>query len=306
MSNIYYHYCGLSTFYSIVETQSFWLTTLNSSLDKKEMVMSKKIVDKVKKEFNDLEYNSKIKDNGSYYALSLTKGRDNSTHFDSYGQGKTGVCIGIDKEAFVKYFEHEEILDIMQKVIMFEDVIYNQNEQEEIVRSYINYYNTDEYKVFHQILLKTAEIIHKPLFKTSNYKDEKEIRVVFYKDYLNALKYMFKDMYKEDEQIILDYKDNIIDLIEKNIVKNDKSILGYNMELRMKKIEEDLFPNNGIKYGLIANNIRKYHVFNFSKLIKYGFISEIIVGSKSNQNIKELKSFLKSKGINCKVTKSSM
>ena len=45
--NIIYHYCSLEAFYSIITIKSFWLFSLSSSSNLKEIKEAKRILDEV-------------------------------------------------------------------------------------------------------------------------------------------------------------------------------------------------------------------------------------------------------------------
>ena len=43
--NVVYHYCSINALYNILKSRSLWLTALDSSNDKLELQLAKKILD---------------------------------------------------------------------------------------------------------------------------------------------------------------------------------------------------------------------------------------------------------------------
>ena len=162
---IYYHYTSLESFYNIVKDKSFRLTNLKSSNDKKELYYTK---DNFYKDFKtvianayesnykewlcglylDLENHSdtfseycKTIKNGEAFALSLSQKRDNLTHWDRYAKGCTGICIGVNINAITALLKKYRMDYWGKNVIMYGDVIYDDNTLETIDSLFRDLYN---------------------------------------------------------------------------------------------------------------------------------------------------------------------
>ena len=111
---IIYHYCSLEALYSIVSSRSFWLTSLESTNDKKELKLGQKILNDLLQEMiykerntdmkkflekvlnapTDLEYRKyRYQTSYHYYGASFVEQPDSLTHWERYGNDGYGVSI---------------------------------------------------------------------------------------------------------------------------------------------------------------------------------------------------------------------
>jgi hypothetical protein len=159
---IIYHYCSLEAFYSIITTKSFWLFSLNSSSDLKEMDEATRILNKVLKEE---KYKSIYKPDNSrqeeFYSLSCTSKRDSTLHFNKYADN-------------IEQPEKTNAKELFEMLI--DDV--SSEENKELLR---------------KLTYTTALSRFKHKLKIINYKDEAETRMLFCRSQFQLYKNIFKD-----------------------------------------------------------------------------------------------------------------
>lgn len=312
-----YHYCSLSSLFSMIENNEIWLTSIRSSYDKDEVELSHNIGHEVvqKKLIADCDLflNQKSNITTDYFCLSCTKKKNESFfHFHSYGDVLFGVRIAFDTTVFDNYIERLQY-DINNKnqdqinfnFLNFNKIIYNKNMQiKKFIDTYnesdnalkeFSFYNSPKSKINKLFVFNNTIRIFEPYFKQSTYSAEEEIRLVFdpyiYKLRKSILKQQINNVKKQD------LKD-----------ENHKNRLNkYKTELSIiENTMNSLFKNVEPKFAMFGRNLRSYYALNIKDLIKDDFIKEIVVGSKSIHNIDHIEKYLKSKHLNIKLIESKL
>ena len=109
--SIYYHYTNNVGFAGIIQSKEIWLTQVNRPDDPLEATITKEelfslldyysdsyhCVNLIKNRLDESHINRLNKKlRSTQYAFSLTKLRDNATHWATYGDNGQGLCIGFD------------------------------------------------------------------------------------------------------------------------------------------------------------------------------------------------------------------
>jgi len=291
--NIIYHYCSLEAFYSIITNKSFWLFSLSSSYDLKELTEAETIIDKI---LTEEKYKS-IEKPDEFYSLSCTSRRDSASHFNKYADNDKGVCFGIDINAFKKYFKNTSLMHPYFGYLFFPEVIYDDNQKEKEIKryleerlSYIEQPDKVDAKEFHEILIAASPKQYKdalkkltytntlsrfkPKLKIENYKDESETRILFCRSQFQLYKNLFKaNPYLYDAQV---------------------------------KPAEKLNLDKEPKFKVVSGVIRKYIELNMKLIWNERPIKEVILGPNCKTEIKEFNEFLKLYDVGCESENSKI
>jgi len=327
--NIVYHYCSLEAFYSIIKEKSFWLFSLDSSNDLKEMTEAAKIINKVLKEKNYKNMNKPNVITHEFYSLSCTKKKDNALHFCKYADNENGVCLGIDTIVFEKYLEETLSLDLYRDYLSFQDVIYMDGQEKMEIRNYLdNKLHSIEHpeKMENKILktlwsgaseqqkkefrerIPTNALSHfKPRLKIKNYKDESEVRILFDRNQFQSNKNMLKNNFDANDPIIKKYLKNPSDEAFDNASaqKGIEILFAYLYETLFESAAQ-LTMSSLPKFRVMSGVIRKYMELNMRIIWNKQPIKKVILGPNCKTNIKELNEFLKSNDVLCKAVKSKI
>jgi hypothetical protein len=304
--NIIYHYCGLEAFHSIITTKSFWLFSLNSSSDLKEMNEATRILNKV---LNEEKYKSINKFNNSrqdeFYSLSCTSKRDSALHFNKYADNDKGVCFGIDTEVFRKYLKNTSLMDLYFGYFFFPKVIYDDNQKEREIKKYLeerlryieqpektnakelfemlidDVYSDKNKDILRKLTYTTVLSRFKPKLKIINYKDESETRMLFCRSQFQLYKNTFKD----------------------ESGTNNSSNNFYNA---MVKPATSLNIDGSPKFKVISGVIRKYMELEMEKIWDKQPIKEVVLGPNCKTKIEECNEFLGANKVSCNAVESEI
>lgn len=302
--NIVYHYCSLDSLLGIVTSKSLWLTSLQSTNDKKELTVSKRILDNILQEAINSQENSKLKlylekilntpqdkeykkfhQSIKYFGLSCVSQKDSLTHWDRYGSHGTGVCIGINLAILDNYFDVCLYGNKFRTWLTHERIVYSKKEQEELIMnllySKINSFGElavlENLPHIYSIIYYSILDYITPLFKDEGFRDENEYRIVF------------QEKQGEDEA---KYYKKISNQM------GEKSELFKNLSNNMFKVLEELnLLCINKKYAKISDIIRGYYALNLEPVWSDTLIPEVVIGPKCFQNKQELKGFFKSNGL---------
>ncbi|HML35730.1 DUF2971 domain-containing protein [Sporomusa sphaeroides] len=309
---IFYHYCSLEALYGIITSKSFWLTSLNSTNDSKELKVGqtildnalqeliikeedlqyKKLLEKIANAPRDVEYKKLRKNkNRHYYGASFVNNRDSLTHWERYGNNGFGVCIAFNIWMLQNYFMYKSLPDICRTWLWHDKVIYNGQQQKEhiktIIRSKINGMikgaRTYNYEVNMDKMLTIPNMCNvlyyttlaqvRPTFKHLGFSDEHEYRLVFEEGEAEEnAQYLCKIASRGENE------NGFLDLSERIKIVIDE--LGLAQEKR--------------KHTMLGKSIRSYYALNLEPI--WGgdaLIPEIILGPRCYQNKRELEVFIK-------------
>lgn len=300
---IFYHYCSINALYGIITNKSFWLTSLESSNDSKELKLGKEVLERALNELKSEHCDSKYfrffdrimeapKDSNfkkyrpkyRYYGLSFAENKDSLTHWERYGDESKGVCIGVNLWMIKHFFENYALPDIVANWLQSSKIYYSYDEQVEYAKSSIisklerfDMITNSKYEeidhIFTSIYYSTLATI-KPRFKHKGFSDEDEFRV-----YLEEGEAEEESSFYKRNTDCLDYKNKELFLnISKHILEAAESL-------------EILKKNK--KYGVFKDGIRSYYSMNLSEIWSEALIKEVIIGPKCFQNKKELINFIR-------------
>lgn len=301
---IVYHYCSVKALYGILNSRSFWLTSLEFSNDSMELKIAKKIIEQaieeLKKEYKETEYLAmfkkiqnapndkkyiKFRPKYKYYGLSLVENKDSLTHWERYADNCKGVCIGLNIPLIRHLFSNYALPDIVANWIQTSEILYSYKEQVDYAKASImakisgfeqitdnNLANVEH--IFTSVYYATLATL-KPRFKHLGFSAEGEHRV-----------YLEEGEAEETSQYL---KRNA----ELFVTKNKE--LFFNISKHTYELAKSLqVLTTDKKYGVFVDTIRSYYSMNLSEIWSDTLITEIILGPKCFQNKNELKSFLKS------------
>lgn len=304
---VVYHYCSLDALYGILNSKSFWLTSLESSNDSMELKIAKEVlaqaITELKQNYKEDKYHSiiqKIEDaqkskkykkyrpKYKYYSLSFVEEKDSLTHWERYANNSKGVCIGFNIPLLKKLFLNYALPDIVTNWLQTAEVLYTREDQLKYAKAFIIKNITESEKINDGKLLEvehypssvyySALSIFKPRFKHFGFSSEKEHRIYLEDGEAENTSKYFKENAEipiiSDKELFLNISKHIYELAKSlQILANDK------------------------KYGLFQNSVRSYYSMNLSEIWSSVLIPEIILGPKCFQNKRELQYFTKSCGL---------
>jgi len=231
---IYYHYCSVNALYGIVTNKSFWLTSLESSNDLKELKVGEEILtqalNELKLEHSDPRYIrffdmimkankdekfKKYRPNYKYYGLSFVENKDSLTHWERYGDGSRGVCIGVNLWMIKHFFENYALPNITTNWLQGAKIIYSNEEQVEYAKSSImaklegfdmmaNLRIEDIKHIFSSIYYSALASV-KPRFKHTGFSDENEYRIYLEEGEAETISNYFSENSKLTDEKIKNY-----------------------------------------------------------------------------------------------------
>lgn len=301
---IYYHYTSLEALLGIIKNQSFRLTNLVSSNDRRELsyklskfIKDVKFIYSTEKnltyrnilklfinsyENNKDSFKKKCTKTCDVYGLCLSEKKDNLTHWDRYADGCKGVCIGINVSAFEVYAQRMNNIFFGRNIISNGKVLYDDVARRDNIKKFIieyskyvsnNQYLSDEMKV--KIIeddgyrfLSLIYLKLRNLVKNLSFVDEDEIRLYF------------------EENSTRDIL-NMIQTIEQEVETNDFLQLkeSYNKMINSYNL-------NNINFYISKYGIRSYKELSLKEIWGSGLITEIMLGPMCSQSQKELKKLL--------------
>jgi len=305
---IFYHYCSLNALYGIISNKSFWLTSLESTNDAKELKLGKEVLtqalnelklqhsasryikffDRIIEAPNDDKF-KKIRPKYKYYGLSFVENKDSLTHWERYGDGSRGVCIGVNLWMINHFFEENYGLpNIVTNWLQNSKVFYSFEEQVDYAKSSImaklegfdmmtNSKNEEIEHIFNSIYYSTLATI-KPRFKHPGFSDEDEHRIYLEEGEAEEASNFFKKNVgwpdEKNKELFSNISKHILEAAESlEVLKKDK------------------------KYNVFNGGIRSYYSMNLSEIWGEALIKEIIIGPKCFQNKNELTGFISASGL---------
>jgi hypothetical protein len=283
-SKIIYHYCSLEAFYSIITNKSFWLFSLSSTNDIKEMSEAKRLLRKIIMEEKYKSLNRLYADeNDEFYSLSCTYKRDSASHFDKYADDDKGVCIGIDTEVFEKYLLNNSHFSYLS----FTKVFYDDAQKKKEIKAYlderllfINQPKKVNAKEFIELIMSfnkernkstlrgmayaTTLSSFKPKMKIKNYESESEVRMLFCRSQFNFCK------------SILESISSTNNTSEKTDIQNNIKKPLDDLYNTFIKPAEELNFNSSPQFKVISGTLRKYIELNMKPIWNEEPIKEVI------------------------------
>lgn len=312
---IYYHYTSIGVLFSIINKQSFWLTSLKSSNDKKELTYTydrfladlKSVIeeedDDARRLFLKKVYDSKDlvhltksaqKPNLDSYALCLSQSRDSLTHWERYTNGCKGVCLSINLGALLVLLKRRGLDCFASQIFDIKGIAYLERERQRfLIKTILDVYDMvrlgEEEKEEDiddlRLVLPLAYNEMKNFIKVDSFYDEDEIRLLYSSLSLNTVSKIIRIIIAPNRGNTENHKElyrNYIEMID-------------NLDIKEKK------------YSVFSTGIRSYYNLCLKEVWGEGLIPEIILGPMCTQDKKELRSFLDANGLKrTKITESKV
>lgn len=282
MNNLKYHYTSLHNLYNIIENQSFWLTDLWSSMDKKEMTYAKELICEKGKKLLKQEQLFFVPAH-NFYSLSCTNNADSYFHFNCYADNCMGIAVGINPNFLECGIPSKQCLQMVGYHLYFAEVLYDTSLQSQNIENFINtnYVANSNFYDQNEILSNTYNRFMAQI-KRPEFALEQEVRLIYRQDYGGSKKVMHP-------------------LDNGTFFKLDEFLDQVGLEHTSQLLE----PKK-VKYACFGNRIRKYYEFSLKPFGINNVIKSITIGPKSQQNIEELKEYLAFRQIDAEVKKSKI
>ena len=180
MAKLIYHYTSEKAFKKIIKSQSFWLTDLRTSMDKKEMTHAKDLI------HESLEGIVREEDIIStpahnFYALSCTDIADDYLHYQCYADNCKGVAIGIDPNFLEAGVPNKQCVELLAYHLYFSEIIYDEQKQRNAIESKLDALRRNgtadgflAYELYNYYYAR---------MKVPNFSSEREVRLIYRQDY---------------------------------------------------------------------------------------------------------------------------
>ena len=306
---VYYHYTSVESLFHIVENQTFRLTNLRSSNDKKELyytysqfcsdidriirnekIESRKIVLQELKEKADT-INIKFDKKEEVFALCLCGRRDNLTHWERYTGNCKGVCIAFNVAALPILYNRYNIAFFTNQLFKTGSIAYS----DEARLRFIN--DTVDFFVNRWVDIKR---------KSKSGSDSGLMKIILPMTYTDVRTFVKNSAFFDEDEIRLLYSSLSCDTIRDAINSIAPSVSEeyynnvsqhYDQMISTMRIREKQF-------ACFKGGIRSYHDLCLKDIWGDGLIPEIILGPMCTQSKGELRAFLDSHGL--KKTKISV
>lgn len=295
-STIFYHYTSISSLYEIVKNKTLLLSGVESLNDIEEASYS---IQKFEDDFKTLcssknddfiiflyeqaflpkrnEFEELASPEINPFVFSLSSKYDNLAHWDRYADSRKGVCIGFDISKI------SQIPFVAGGFVEINPIFYKAEER-------LDYLS----KELHEKFTSPNNIIDFSDIPLELFC--KDMGYTLISDCYRQMKYFVKNTSWEDEgEIRIAYEDTLI--------KDTFSKIMY-----LKKVYKNIqFPNfkelykqSGLdiqNFRLINNKIRSCRFLDINSIWNSGFITEVMLGPKCEQNKRDLELFLKDSGL---------
>ena len=283
---ILYHYCSLSTFLSIINNRSIWLSDIGKSNDSLELKWIKdrcryytlkawvdyvKSVDKngnlEKVDFKEFDHLQDQLDNLYNYesdkcwVFCLSEKQDDLGQWRGYADDGFGISIGFNSSFFKAIMKQGSVEFTDKRSVVFDSVCYNEKETEKLFYKTCGLSLITPQMSSKEVLDKlryavAASLLVAPFFKNEKFAEEKEWRLV-------------------------------LGTSTSELMAGKTPKTGF----------AQLFPKNEIQYDFsVRNNNLVSHIAFVDNNIK-NYITEIWIGPKCKSSVVDVKLFLISAGL---------
>lgn len=180
MAKLIYHYTKEDAFNGIIESRSFRLTDLWTSMDKKEMTHVKDLIhESLEGIVSEGDIISTPAHN--FYALSCTDIADDYLHYQCYADNCKGVAIGIDPNFLEAGVPNKQCVDVLAPHLYFSEIIYDEQKQRNAIESQLDALRrngtADGFLAYELYNFYYARM------KAPNFSSEREVRLIYRQDY---------------------------------------------------------------------------------------------------------------------------
>ena len=180
MAKLIYHYTKEDAFKGIIESRSFRLTDLWTSMDKKEMTHAKDLIHESLEGIVS-EENIISTPAHNFYALSCTDVADDYLHYQCYADNCRGVAIGIDPNFLEAGVPNKQCVKVLAPHLYFSEVIYDEQKQRNEIESQLDALRRNgtadgflAYELYNYYYAR---------MKAPNFSSEREVRLIYRQDY---------------------------------------------------------------------------------------------------------------------------
>ena len=309
MENELCYYCNLSTFKSIIENQTFWLSDIHFMNDSSEESlfldaltdvmrnMQEKLSSSTKQHLNnakdiyDLFTNIKhVYRNMAYICCFSYEINDDLSQWRGYANDGKGLCIGFKKEyieklskpsdiKIIKRSENEEPCNTLSEIVFAQDKIkYSDKEHiskeiEETISPIVKNYDNNE---------KTGKII-------KNFPD------IWFYGKLHEKTYKYKVFYKNNSfESEKEYRICFFDFLHKDKIGKNDNVLMENMQNKYRF--ENGTELSELKYRESREKLIPYREMKFPKDYFKEMLSSITIGPKNPMSEEDVQYFLIANG----------
>lgn len=299
---VYYHYTSVESLFHIVESQTFRLTNLRSSNDKKELFYTysqfcvdidkiireeksdsrKKILQELKEKANTITIKADKKE--EVFALCLCEQKDSLTHWDRYTGNCKGVSIALNVAALQILYNRYNIDFFTDQLFKTDYIAYSDDDRLRLINHTIDFFvkrfldlkeqgKIESGSGLMKTILPVAYSDVRTFIKNSAFFDEDEIRLLYSSLSCDTI-----------SDIINSVAPSISDDFYNNVSEH------YSQMIDTMKIREKQF-------ACFKGGIRSYHDLCLKDIWGDGLIPEIILGPMCTQSKGELRAFLDKYGL---------
>lgn len=197
-----YHYCGFDKFKSIIESKTLWLTQFVKSNDIEEINRTLKIIwnnikCEVARGIEDLPNSADIiatldkqieldlllstEGDETPYGVCLSENRDLAQNWNEYGDMSKGVALGFSNDLFVGIrhdMPHPSVN--LNNALGWNQVFYDENNlSEQFIPLFVEVLRNSP-SALGWLTVRTTLKHYSAFIKNPTFRDEKEVRIVFY------------------------------------------------------------------------------------------------------------------------------
>ena len=280
MAKLIYHYTKEDAFKGIIESRSFRLTDLWTSMDKKEMTHAKDLIHEslegIVSEDNIISTPAH-----NFYALSCTDIADDYLHYQCYADNCRGVAIGIDPNFLEAGVPNKQCVDLLAYHLYFSEIIYDEQKQRNEIESQLDALRRNgtadgflAYELYNYYYAR---------MKAPNFSSEREVRLIYRQDY------------HETRTLSIPLDDGSRFFIDEFYTK-----IGL----------EPSFQNGSelknIKTFCIKGNTRTGYELSLESFGINNVIKTVTLGPKMEKSADEVKAFLRANNVYATVNKSNI
>ncbi len=209
ITNVFYHYCSVETFFNIINNNSFWLSDISKSNDSKELSWIKErgyeyLKQKMAMRTKALEtlgslnevsldtFNEAIEiiehsisdETEKCWALCFSEKKDDLGQWRGYAQDASGIAIGIKRKYLEKLVGENKINPFDEKLHFRKVKYFEENETNTYfdmmfrVNDDLPSVSNEEFSTFIKNVV-VSSLLFSPYHKNSYFKDESEWRLTF-------------------------------------------------------------------------------------------------------------------------------
>lgn len=248
IENVYYHYCSIKSFMSIIESKSIWLTNAKFMNDRLENKMIEKHFDyiieilkpsKTEKFIEDLIKNFKQYKN-QVYLFCLSKNPDKLSQWRGYANDGKGVAIGFKMRIGADILYRVPFYGDKDDQIGIHEVIYKKNKQRKLILRKCKEVISNKNDLSAPISLDFVDF--SMIYKHASFFEEEEARIMYVRcDDIDDKPDNISDLkFRNSKNKIVDYFEFHFDTKENQLFDSiliPEIYLGPKCEMKREEVE---------------------------------------------------------------------